>query len=253
MRAFISILIFLMISGCVSTEIVEYKNTLRVNHYSQDLLGRDRTSPKVLADEDISDKGIIVLRGKYEGQYFMSEGWMRLVFSDLPLELSGSSFSRLNGHSNSVRVEHFMYRSAQNSFLAIAIKPGVYSYKSTSLGPSLHSRFSPTRDINFEIKAGEAIYVGDVIVDFDDSDFEETTNLFGRKVRKLREDVIDFRFRIMDDYSAARQFYESIQNKPNWTLQKRIMTNTVNTNMRYYATPQCNKFWHSYSSGRGFC
>ncbi len=135
----------------------------------------------------------------------------------------------------------FNYSSASDKFVAVEIPIGTYRYVySTLINMRYFSRFSPTKNIEFTLNEGEVKYVGDLKLILTEEDLTEQTTIFGKKFVQLREDVLDFQFKVDSDFDAAREFYLSLPNRPNKPLEMELMTISDLTKIRYYSEKSCN-------------
>lgn len=199
----------------------------------------------------IDGKAIVILRAHYEGPNDDEYKALSVHFSTQSIDTpyAGRVLFAANDYD---QAHHLGYASDENVFLAMAVAPGTYRYISAEVGDPAWRwpRFSPTQRLDFTVRAGEAVYVGDLKVYFMAGDIRFHDGALGADWVPYRN---DYRFEVGQDEAAARAFYQSldIENAP--PLQVRLMSNEPMPHVETYNNPNCNGFFDPRWSSRGFC
>lgn len=200
----------------------------------------------------LADKAIVILRVDYKAPNDDEYKAVAALFTTQPIDkpYAGRGIFTATGIDAAHRIG---YLSDENVFMAVAVEPGTYRYIQGVIGDPAWRwpRFSPTQRIEFTVEAGEAVYVGDLRLYFNNSDITLHENAFG--TRSWRPQRNDYRFSVTVDQTTARAFYDSLEIENAPPLQVRLMTNEPMPYVETYQNPNCNGFFNPRYSSRGFC
>lgn len=249
MRCLAAIFCLLLVSACGQRAINDPEAKL---YYQSSPTPSSASGLAAKEPPNLQEKAIVILRVNYSGP---NDDEYRAVAVSFTTQSIDTPYAGriLSGESDYGTAHRIGYVSDENVFLAMAVEPGTYRYIHGLIGDPAWRwpRFSPTRRIEFTVEAGEAIYVGDLKLYFNQQDLSLHENAFGtRSWRPLRN---DYRFAVSQDDAAARAFYDSLEIESAPPLQVRLMTNESMPYIERYQNPNCNGFFNPRYSSRGFC
>lgn len=196
---------------------------------------------------DLTKKAIVVMRGELVAPADYRYKAVNILYRTQSVDDLGSG---RDSSSNDIS-----YFSDSNHFHAVLVEPGRYRYARNALGnPAwVISRYSPTRLIEFEVDAGEAVYVGDLKVIVPGTTFESGGETVVGEFLNLGGQFYDYDFLVEHDDAAARRFYASLLLDERPPLQSRIMTNNPMPTIKRYGNRNCDGTWYIAYTSRGIC
>lgn len=212
MRPLFYALIVVLVSSCSSGSIQTLESKLYANVKTDNKLDEQ----KELVG-NLKERGIVVFR-VFAEDYGKAIDPSKKIFTLFhEIEENGE---HLKGISSNIAIKLF-----NGKYVALALDPGNYQLKAFYVEHSWNPKgeISEPENIEFDITSNEAIYLGDIVLSLHPDQYEEVNPLIGARKMQPKSDVSEFNVEIQDDSSAATEFYQSLNNKPDLKLTPKII------------------------------